>query len=160
MKSYSPDTAFGYMYTVTYTLEIWPGDKVALWLWDEVIPHLESWTTIVWNIIGSNIVRSRGLDTDFGYVYTVTLALEIWPLVKVMTHPWVIGNTCVKWYPEPKAVRSCNPLKDRLCVHCEIRDMTLSQGHYTSLSHGQQLCEILFRFNMAAWTFKNHGHLF
>ena len=37
-------------------------------------------------------VRSYGTDTDFGFVCTVTLTLEIWPLVKVMTHPWVMDN--------------------------------------------------------------------
>ena len=32
-------------------------------------------------------VRSYGLDTDFGFVCTVTLTLEMWPWFKVMTHP-------------------------------------------------------------------------
>ena len=50
-------------------------------------------------------VRSYGpdTDTDFGYVCTVTLVtltLEIWPWVKVMTHPWVMDNNCVKCYPD------------------------------------------------------------
>ena len=40
-------------------------------------------------------VRSYGLDTDFGYECTVTLTLEIWPWVKVMTHPWVMDNKCL-----------------------------------------------------------------
>ena len=39
-------------------------------------------------------MRSYGPDTDFQYVCTVTLTLEIWPWVKVMTHP------CVKLYPD------------------------------------------------------------
>ena len=39
-------------------------------------------------------VRSYGPDTDSGYVCTVTLTLEIWPLIKVMTHPWVMDNNC------------------------------------------------------------------
>ena len=30
-----------------------------------------------------------------------TLTLEIWPCVKVMTHPWVMNNMCVKYYPDP-----------------------------------------------------------
>ena len=45
-------------------------------------------------------VRSYGQDTDFQYVCTVTLTLEIWPWVKVMTHPWVMDNNCVKLYPD------------------------------------------------------------
>ena len=45
-------------------------------------------------------VRSYSQDTDFQYVCTVTLTLEIWPWVKVMTHPWVMDNNCVKLYPD------------------------------------------------------------
>ena len=45
-------------------------------------------------------VRSYGPDTDFGYLCTVTLTLETWPWVKVMTHPWVMDNNCVKYYPD------------------------------------------------------------
>ena len=38
-----------------------------------------------------------------------------------------------------------------VCVHCDLdlRDMTLGQGHDTPLGHGQQLCELLSRFNLA-----------
>ena len=43
-------------------------------------------------------VRSYGPDTDFGYVCTVTLTLEVRPWVNVMTHPWVMDNNCVKYY--------------------------------------------------------------
>ena len=32
---------------------------------------------------------------------TVTLTLEIWPWIKVLTHPWVMDNNCVKYYPDP-----------------------------------------------------------
>ena len=46
-------------------------------------------------------VGSYGLDTDFQYVCTVILTLEIWPLVTVMTHPWVMDNNYVKYYPDP-----------------------------------------------------------
>ena len=46
-------------------------------------------------------VRSYGPDTDFQYVCTVTLTLEIWPWVNVMTHPWVMDNNYVKYYPDP-----------------------------------------------------------
>ena len=46
-------------------------------------------------------VRSYGLDTDFWYVCTVTLTLEIRPWAKVMTHPWFMDNNCVKYYPDP-----------------------------------------------------------
>ena len=39
-------------------------------------------------------VKCAGPDVDFGYVCTVTMTLEIWPCVKVMTHPW----TTIVWY--------------------------------------------------------------
>ena len=46
-------------------------------------------------------VRSYGPDMDFQYKCTVTLTLKIWPWVKVMTHPSVMDNNCVKYYPDP-----------------------------------------------------------
>ena len=47
-------------------------------------------------------MRSYGPDTEFEYVCTVTLTLEVWTLVKVMTHPWVTDiNNYVKYYPDP-----------------------------------------------------------
>ena len=72
----------------------------ALWPWPwryDLGSHtLEIWTTIS----RSNMaMRSYGPDRDFGYVCTVTLTLEIWHRVKVMTRPWVMDNMCVKYYP-------------------------------------------------------------
>ena len=71
----------------------------------------------------SNIeVRSYGRERDFGYMFTMTLTMKIWPRVnviihpwvmdniltlrklpwfKVMTHPWVMDNTCAKYYLDP-----------------------------------------------------------
>ena len=43
-------------------------------------------------------VGSHCPDIDSWYVCTVTLTLEIWPWVKVMTHPCVMDNNCVKYY--------------------------------------------------------------
>ena len=43
-------------------------------------------------------VRSYDPDTDLGNVCIVTLTLEICPWVKIMTHPWVMDNNCVKYY--------------------------------------------------------------
>ena len=56
-------------------------------------------------------------DTDFGYVCTVILTLEIWPWTKVMTHPWVMDSHCVKYYLD--------------------WTRTLVQGYDTPLGHGQ-----------------------
>ena len=52
----------------------------------------------LWEILSrSNVaVKSYGPDTEFGYVCTVTLILEVWPWVNVMTHPWGMDNNCVK----------------------------------------------------------------
>ena len=47
------------------------------------------------------VKSSNGPDMDFGYVCTVTLTLGILPSVKVMTHPWVMENHCVNYYPDP-----------------------------------------------------------
>ena len=46
-------------------------------------------------------VRSYGPDMEFGHVCTVTLTLEVWPWVKVMTHLWVMDKNCVKYYQDP-----------------------------------------------------------
>ena len=45
-------------------------------------------------------VRSYDPDTHFGYVCTVTLTLEKWTWFKVMTHPYIMDNNCVKYYPD------------------------------------------------------------
>ena len=97
-------------------------------------------------------VRSYGPDTDFQYMCTVTLTLEIWASVKVMTHPWVMDTIVwniiqIQLGSEELWPRHGFPV----CVHCDLdlRDMTLGQGHDTLLGHGQQLCEILFRSNLA-----------
>ena len=137
----------------------------------------------------------------FGYVCTVTMKSEIWPWVKVMTHPSVIDNKCVKYYLDPtwqwgvmartrissicalwpwprkydNGSSSCHTLGSwttivwniiqiqhgseelwpgrifPVYVHCDLDlgDMTLGEGHDTPLGHGQQLCELLSRSNLA-----------
>ena len=45
-------------------------------------------------------MNSYGLDTDFRCVCTVTFTSKIWPRVKVMTHPLVMDNNFVKYYPD------------------------------------------------------------
>ena len=48
-------------------------------------------------------VRIYGPDMSFWYVHvcTLTLTLAVWPKVKVMPHPWVADNNCVKYYLDP-----------------------------------------------------------
>ena len=85
------------------------------------------------------VVRRYGLDTDFGYMCTMTLTLEIWPWLKVMTHPW--------WWT--KIVSNIIQIQLKLvseelwvfwvCVYCDIDigDMTSGQNHDTSFGHGK-----------------------
>ena len=56
---------------------------------------LWSCTTIVWNIKIQPGIEE--LWPGHWFWVCVTLTLEIWPWVKVMTHPWVIDNNCVKY---------------------------------------------------------------
>ena len=81
----------------------------ALWSWpwgydlgSKSWHTLGLWTTLVWNIIKIQLDSEELCpDTDFQYVCTVTLTSEIWPWVKIMTHPWDMDNNCVKYYPDP-----------------------------------------------------------
>ena len=89
--------------------------------------------------------------------FLLILTLEIWPLIKVMTHPWIMDNNYVKYYPDPTSqwwVMARNEFS--VCVHCDLDlgDMTMGQVHDTPLSHGQQLCEILPRSNI---TLRSYG---
>ena len=54
--------------------------------------------TIAWYIIK---IQLGSYNLWPRYVCTVTMTWEIWPWVKVMTHPWVMDNNCVKYYPDP-----------------------------------------------------------
>ena len=97
-------------------------------------------------------VRRYGPDKYFRYMCTVTLTLERWPWVKVMTHPWVMDNNSVKYYPDPTWSEELWPGHGIwVCVHCDldIRDTTMGQGHDTFLGHGQKVCEILSRSNLS-----------
>ena len=58
-------------------------------------------------------VRSYGTATNFCYVCTVTLTVEVWTWFKVMTHSWVMDNNCVKYFLRSNmAVRSYDPGTD------------------------------------------------
>ena len=98
--------------------ELWPGHGFSVCLhcdidfWDmtlgqdhdTLMGHGQQLCEI---LSGANFaVRSYDPDKDFRYVCPVTLTFRIWPLVKVMTHPWVmetivwniiqIGQVCKK----------------------------------------------------------------
>ena len=169
-------------------------------LWDMSLS--QGHDTIAWYIIRIHLCSDNlWPGHSFGYVCTVTMNSEIWPWVKVMTHPSVIDNKCVKYYPDPtwpwgvmartrisgicalwpwlrrydNGSRSWQTLGSwttivwniiqiqqgseelwprqgfPVYVHCDLDlgDMTLGQVHDTTLGHGQQLCEILSRSNLA-----------
>ena len=53
-------------------------------------------------LLRSNMAaKSYGPETNFWYVCTLTLTCEKRPGLKVMTHPWVMDNNCVQYYPDP-----------------------------------------------------------
>ena len=163
----------------------------ALWPW----PWRYDLASRSWQLLGHGqqlckiVSRSNMAVRNSGFF--------VWPCVKVMTHPWVMDNSCVKYYPDPswqwgimartRILGICAMLLElsniplgqghytslvhgpivwniiqmqhgseelwsghifRVYVHCDLGDMTLSQGHGTPLGHGQQLCEILSRSNM------------
>ena len=64
-------------------------------------------------------VRSYGSDVDFEYVCTVTLTLEIRPWVKFITHPWVMDNYCVKYYPDQTS--GCKVMTQTRCEQTDRR---------------------------------------
>ena len=113
VRSYCPDTDFGYVCTVTLKLEIWPWVKVMthLWVMDNMC-EISSRSNLA--------VRNYGPDTDFRYMCTVTLTLEIWLWVKVMTHPWVVDNNCVKYYQDPTWKWGAMAWTWILGVHCDL----------------------------------------
>ena len=84
-------------------------------------------------------MRSYGPDMDFVYVCTVTLTLEIWPWVKVMT------QLCEILSRSNLAVRSYGPDTDFLYM-CTV---TLALEIWPWVKVMTQLCEILSRSNLA-----------
>ena len=97
VRSYHTDKDSTYLVCANSDLE----------LWDITLGQGHDTLRIVWNIvqIQPNSTRSYGWDKDFSYVCTLTLTCEMWPWVKVMTklkvmtHPRVVDNSCVKYYP-------------------------------------------------------------
>ena len=105
------------------------------------------------------------LDIDFPYLYIVTLTLKIWPQVNVMilwswtTMVWNIIQ--IKHYSTSEFLPG-KGLWHWLCVQCDLENMTLVQGHNTSLGYGQQLCEILSKsdFKVESYgTDKDYGYV-
>ena len=95
MRSYGPDTDFGY--NVHCDLDL--GDMTLRQCHDTPLSHAQYVCEILSKF--NLALRSYGPDTDFWYVCTMTLTLGIWPGFKVITRPLVMDNYCVKYYPDP-----------------------------------------------------------
>ena len=113
---------------------IWPWVKVMIWLCDI--------------LSRSNLaVRSYGLDRVLGMTLCALWHCpRTWPLVKVMTHAWVMDSNCLEYYQDPTWQWGLLWPGEGfwVCVHCHLGlgDITLGESHDTSLGHGQQLSEI------------------
>ena len=84
----SEDIWPGHRFPVYGNCDLDPGDMTLGQGHDTCLGHGQQLCEI---LSRSNLtVRIYGPDTDFQYMATVTLTLEIWPWVKVMTHPWVM----------------------------------------------------------------------
>ena len=76
------------------------------------------------NFIPQNLwppwVRIYGRDTNFRYMLTVTLRLEIWPWVKFMIHILVMDNNCVNISIQLGIVELWPGHRFSVCVHCDL----------------------------------------
>ena len=97
-------------------------------------------------------VKSYEPDTDFMYVCTVTLTWRYdlgsrsWHILESWTT--TVWNIIQIQYGSEELWPGHGFW---VCAYCDldIGGMTLGQGHDTPWGHGQQLCEILSRSNMA-----------
>ena len=90
----------------------------ALWPW----PWRYDLGSRSWHILWSWTIISRS-DKGLRSYGPDTMALEIWPWVKVMTHPLVMDNNCVKYYPDP----TCQwRVMARTCIFCYVWTLTLT----------------------------------
>ena len=94
VRSYGPGTDFQYVHC---DLDL--GDMTLAQGHDTTLGHGQQLCEILSKY--NMAVRSYGTDKEFQYVCTVTLTLKTWPWVKVMPHPWIMDNNCVKYYSDP-----------------------------------------------------------
>ena len=99
MRSYGPDTYFRY-HTVCLHCDLDLGDMTLGQGHDTPLVHGQQ---LCEKLSRSNMaVRSYGLDMDFGCFHCdLDLGdMTFKACVKVMTHPSVMDNNCVKYYPD------------------------------------------------------------
>ena len=99
IEYYSEKLWPGYGFSVNVHCDLDLGDMTLGQVHDTPLGHVQQ---LCETLSTSNMAfRSYSPDTDFWYVCTVTMTLKIWTWVKVMTHPCVMENNCVKYYPDP-----------------------------------------------------------
>ena len=128
--------------------------KVMVW---KKVCHVQTFTlaicqghhTIAWYIIkiqlGSEILWP---ELGFGDACTVVITSEIW----LGSRSWhTLGSwTTIVWniiQIQLGSEKLWPGHRFPVCVHCDLGDMTLGQGHDTPLGHGQQLCAIISRLD-------------
>ena len=97
-------------------------------------------------------VGSHGPGIDFVYVCTVTLTLEICPCINVITLPLVMGNSCVKYYPDPiwqLGVVVPTRIWSMYALWHWPLEFDIGSRSWHTRGLGQQLCKILSRSNFA-----------
>ena len=87
VRSYGPGTDFRYNWTVTLTLVIRPCNCVQVMTHPGVMDN-KCETYILIQLRSEENVP----DSYFRYMCIAALTLEMWPWVKVLTHPWIMDN--------------------------------------------------------------------
>ena len=90
-------------------------------------------------------------DTYFGYVCTVILTLEMWPWVKVMTHPWVMDNNLCEILSRSNMAVTSYDLDTEFWYVCNLT-LTLETWPWVKVMTqpwvmGQLVCETIPRSN-------------
>ena len=139
-----PGHGFGYECTVTLTFEIWPWVKIMKRPWVMDNNCVKYYQDQIWQLGVMAQTRIPSMR-----------ALWPWPWVKVMIHHWIMDNNCVKYYQDPIWQWGVKT-RIRILGMCVLWHWPWrydhGQGHDTPLSHGQQLCQILSRSNVAVRT--------
>ena len=146
VRSYGPDTDFRYVCTATLTLETWPWVKVMTnpWVIDNNCEKYYPDQISQWGVMAQT--QFLGMCPLWHWPWRFDLGSRSWQ---------TLGSwTTIVWNIIQIKFRSEELWPGHgfwVCVHCgiDLGDLTLVQGHDTPLGHGQQLCEILSRSNLA-----------
>ena len=127
----------------------WISGMCALWPWRYNLESrpwhaLESWITIVWNIIQIEL-GSEELWPGHGFLVCVHCDLDLGDMTLGHCHdtPFGHGQELCEILSRSNSALRIMARTRILGVNCDLDlgDMTLGKGHDTPLGHGQQLCE-------------------